>query len=308
MMNLCTNNYMYKFKVDGKPYCPVSYDRFDWATLSDYQKSNLSKIWNDLTVELKEQIKNGVATKKSKPGECVEDEAIKKNWNVDDTARLIHMWADPRNSGDVTKTTEPFNRMELDNKLRVSPWVKLADKFNEYNEYVYSNPSFSVNSQGEKMGYMNKDTMFYHCGRLNPTNSNRPPRDEENLKTKMRGLKTTFSLAYTNYKKSGFHDAEDPDIEFWKYCNGDITLLYAFSVWSTLNITQLGKLLDENASFDSTVNDLPNVTNTHTTKKRKVVETPSSSGDVEEVQFLGYMQKVQEENTAMKALDVLYNS
>ena len=42
------------------------------------------------------------------------DDEMRKQWNVDDWARLIHLWADPRCATLVTKTVEPLNRVELD--------------------------------------------------------------------------------------------------------------------------------------------------------------------------------------------------
>ncbi len=155
--------------------------------------------------------------------------------------------------------------------------MKLAEKFNDTKSYVYSNSSFSINSSGEKMPHVNKEVLFHHCARLNPTNTCRIARDEEHLKGKMKDLKTSFSIAYSNYNKSSFHDVEDPDNEFWKFCNGDITLLYAFTVWSHMNVTQLGKMLSDETSFDSTVNGTPNATNAHKVKKRRHSDTPSST-------------------------------
>lgn len=189
-----------------------SYGRHTWSTLSSFQKDTASRVWRKIFDELRVQVKTAVNANETRDGSHEEDEsATRQNWNVDDTARLIHIWADPRYCADVTKTTEPLERHELDDRQRISPWVKLADKFNSTKDYyVYSNPLFSVNGNGEKMPHINKESLFHNCARLNPTNSIRIARDADQIKLKMRGLKTEFSRVY----KSGNQELEDLDSEF----------------------------------------------------------------------------------------------
>lgn len=290
----------------------------EWSKFGTYQQGKIIQVWDSLTSDLRKQITDKIKNI------SVELENERKQWNVDDWARLIHIWADPNNASVVTKTTEPLTRTELDQRhTHYSPWEQLANNMNDMDMFKYHNVTFTVNESNIKLPNIGKETSFELCSTFNPSNRDRPFRTGDIIKTKMRHIKTEFSKAYANFKRSGYHDTEDLEREFFNFCGGDTTLLYAFVVWSHLNITQLGKLLPEEASFESGIEGTPTIQRSHhVVRKRKnsEVSTTSNSPDIDDSSltskkndssqdiFAKSYAEYQKSDISVRALDILYNS
>ena len=85
---------------------PQTYSRIlEWSKFGTYQQGKIIQVWDSLTSDLRKQITDKIKNI------SVELENERKQWNVDDWARLIHIWADPNNASVVTKTTEPLTRI-----------------------------------------------------------------------------------------------------------------------------------------------------------------------------------------------------
>jgi hypothetical protein len=136
------------------------------------------------------------------------------NWSMHETARLLHVVADPRNATALLKLYQrETNRAELDSS-RHEPWS------NEFMDLSYD-PDF------------NPDVPEVHGGTVQSVLDKFRPedvrhvRDGSRLKERWQKIRSAFTIAYKNWLKSGQNDPE----EFPTYSQGDDALVYAFCVF-----------------------------------------------------------------------------
>jgi hypothetical protein len=102
-----------------------------------------------------------------------------------------------------------------------------------------------------------KSSAWGVCGNINPSNPLRPIRDVEWLKKSFREFRSEWAIAFTNYHKSGNQDSEDMFLEFSNFCQGNVILMYAFSLFDGEErlLDLLGKSLKEEYLTDTGVDN-----------------------------------------------------
>ncbi len=88
-----------------------------------------------------------------------------------------------------------------------------------------------------KLPNIGKETSFELCSTFNPSKRDRPFRTGDIIKTKMIHIKTEFSKAYENFKRSGYHDTDDLEREFFNFCGGDTILLFMLLLYRVILIS-----------------------------------------------------------------------
>jgi hypothetical protein len=136
------------------------------------------------------------------------------NWHKNETARLCHVVADPRNATVLQSIyNKPENRAELD-AGRHDPWSNdFPDLFND-ESYIPDVPFVSGGTVQEEIDAF--DPAFHRHKRAGSI-----------LKRKWTNLRSRFSVAYTKWTASGQGDAET----FPNFVDGDISLAYMFCVF-----------------------------------------------------------------------------
>ena len=85
------------------------------------------------------------------------------------------------------------NRSQLDTDVAdADPWNRLAEKFNNYTNYRYSNASIQGNRltpAGLPLPVAGMEAISIYCHDINPTMADRPIRDAMWLRTNYRDLK-----------------------------------------------------------------------------------------------------------------------
>lgn len=167
---------------------------------------------------------------------------------ADDKCRLFHVMADPNLADLVSRTKDVLTRDQLDDKTyRTSHWDELATNFNDYehNTYVHS----MEDTLAEDPICMEEfNTVYEFCSNIKPTNKERPPRDGAWVQKTWGELKSLMCKAYSNFSKSGSHDTSDIYDSFWKFCDGDCSILYGFAVNKGLDMSvEFGRSLDRGA-------------------------------------------------------------
>ena len=98
-----------------------------------------------------------------------------------DKARLLHLRTDPGAQADWTAALREKTRSQLDTKEPdADPYNRLAEKFNDYERYQYTNAVIIPNQlspQGCYVPVPNMQSIALHCHDINPTATNRPVRD-----------------------------------------------------------------------------------------------------------------------------------
>jgi hypothetical protein len=136
------------------------------------------------------------------------------NRSMHETARLCHVIADPRHATALRKLYQiESNRSELDSG-RHDPWS------NEFMD-LFNDPNFNPDVPEWRAGNM-------QCvlDRLRPEDV-RHERDGSRLKEPWQKLRSSFTIAYNNWSKSGQNDPK----EFAAYTQGDDALVYTFCVF-----------------------------------------------------------------------------
>jgi hypothetical protein len=186
-------------KKQDKVMLPATYKRIKkWEELTAFQQTTVNKVWEDLPIVLKKQVRAKILT--------IEDDEMDGNWAVHDWARLldmyficnciisyniinifrlIHIWSDCRWGSLILKLHTPKNRLELDDKANgTDKWEELADTaFNDVGGVEYSNPTFIMDENNPDLLYAALDhgTSFKYCKTFNPTKIDRPTRDGTTL-------------------------------------------------------------------------------------------------------------------------------
>ena len=99
-------------------------------------------------------------------------------------------------------------------------------------------------------------TAFEHCGDINPSNEERCAINTyTNFFDILHDLRGSFEKVRMKYSQSGNQDAEDPQSEWWNFCQGDVLTMYGFAVMGGCNksvINLMAKTLDD-AGMDTGV-------------------------------------------------------
>ena len=173
-----------------------------------------------------------------------------------------------------------MDRATLDDKEnRDSRRQALVDAFNDYDTYNYTNRTFIVVNNNNRVAAPNMALPFQKCGDLNPSIhhgvQNYWIRDHVWLYEQVKKLRSKYSAILANYHRSGEHDAEDEYAEFNKFVAGDGVMLYFFVVLGGDSITSqnfLAKVLPDDITYESGVCE-------HLSSRKKPVKRNLSKGD-----------------------------
>jgi hypothetical protein len=136
------------------------------------------------------------------------------NWHKNETARLCHVIADPRNAVVLQKHyNKPENRAELD-RGRHDPW---SHDF----PTLFNDPTFRPDVPEISGGASQEE-----LDQFDPSDV-RNERSGAILKKRWTSLRSKFSIAYSRWSSSGQGDQE----AFPDFVDGDTTLLYCFCVF-----------------------------------------------------------------------------
>jgi hypothetical protein len=98
---------------------------------------------------------------------------------MEDRIRLLHIMRDPRNVSTIESAHSSFRDREVTDlpaAERPDYWQKLADRFNDYDSYVYTNVLVIIQDDGEAVRAVQTRDVE-NLEEYNPTNSDRPKRD-----------------------------------------------------------------------------------------------------------------------------------
>jgi hypothetical protein len=157
------------------------------------------------------------------------------NWTKHETARLCHVVADPRNSTALRKLYErEENRSELDSG-RHDPWCnEFMDLFNDP-MYEPEVPEVSCGAVQELLD------------KFDPAIS-RNSRNGARLKERWQKIRSSFTVAYSKWSKSGQNDPET----FHSYTQGDESMVYVFCMFKDQpSLDYALRLLPEGARAES---------------------------------------------------------
>lgn len=203
-----------------------------------------------------------------------------------DKARLLHLRVDPRAMADWTAAMREKTRTQLDADMAdADPWNRLAEKFNNYEQYKYHNATVKMgvqSSAGLYVAEIGLESIALECHELNPSSPGRPLRDASWVRTQFRDLKTKISVCYNNYRRSGNQDAEnrgDAWIKYSKTFNNDV-VTYAISLLDDGLLDQMGRALPLEVQRDTGALDQEDSYDNRVAKaqarKRQRKDTPPS--------------------------------
>jgi hypothetical protein len=213
--------------INGKPFYKT-YKK--WSTMNVEQRTKSICFWNEnLTDSVRGEILNKARSKMAE--EVVEERQRQANTNKHDQARLLHLRADPAAAANWTAALREKGRMELDNRndCQSDPWNLLAEKFNDYNTYRYSNVVVQsrIDENGRRVMLLGpgglpvavrgRESLVKCCFDINPCQVGRPFRDGGWIRNQYRYIKGKISLCLQNYRKSGNQAAENPYDEWAEY-------------------------------------------------------------------------------------------
>jgi hypothetical protein len=230
-----------------------------WEKMNVDQRSKTLTFWeSNITETTRNKILDECRTAISQ--EAVAEKERQAITTKNDKARILHLRVDPAAAADWTAALREKNRPELDaskNCPDADPWNRLAEKFNNYNLYRYSNLSLHGNggltSLGIPLSAPGMEAISRFCHDINPSAPNRPIRDGYWLRLQYRDLKGKISQCFLNYRKSGNQDAENVYDEWVKYSTSfsNDAVTYARAVLSDDDIDRLGRALPEAIQRDT---------------------------------------------------------
>eukprot|EP01033_Poteriospumella_lacustris_P006522 gene6522-4700_t len=145
----------------------------------------------------------------------------------------------------------PMSRPELDANHsggdQVTMWARLAEMFNDYDTYKYTNAVIGgIDSLG-------MEQLMLYCDDINPSSPNRPLRDALWIRTQYRELKTKITVCYSNYKRSGYQDAQNKFDEWVKFCTpfSNDVVVYAGALFDVEGMEPLGRALPIDVQRDT---------------------------------------------------------
>ena len=246
--------------TDGKPLIPATYTRGEWEVMKPNQKEKVLKVWREMPDDKKQVILNAVNTILATKAAVAQQGIHNTNTNKNDKIRIIHIYVDPRNSVVFSRASQSFQtRQQLDDdENREDNYAILTERFNDRQTYHYQNigyvldPATGFATSTPCPIYSSVEQLYQD---LNPDETPRPPRDVGWFKTQFGNLKAEFTKLYARYTASGQQDAEDPYLEFSKFCAGNEVMMYMFMLlYGNLSlIDRLGKLLPDEAQSEGSV-------------------------------------------------------
>ena len=181
--------------------------------------------------------------------------------NKHDRVRLMHLFVCL--SAQPDWSAAPLTRLQLDTRSQSvntasDPFQRLADKFNNYEDYVFQNLTVEYTNGIMVSPYRARPMMTSladNCWDLNPTVTDpmRPERNGEWVKKTWLDMRGSISKIRSNYMRSGNQDAENRYDEWQKFSKtayGD-TYTYAMVVIPLGMLDQLGKELPSEIGRDS---------------------------------------------------------
>jgi hypothetical protein len=149
-------------------------------------------------------------------------------WTSHETARLIHTICDPSLGQALARYAEGLTRAELD--------ARLPNPFQGEFLLLYNNPEYRP---------AHPDATNTIIRGMDPNQY--ASRDAETLKSKFSELRKDFTSVYDKWSLSG---QNNPD-NFWNFCQGKKTLLYAFVVWKQFNSIEIVLKIINEGDVDS---------------------------------------------------------
>ena len=129
-----------------------------------------------------------------------------------DLARLLHLRVDPGAAADWKSAIREKTRAQLDvlnsgdQSADADPYNRMAEKFNNYEFFIYQNACIIPNRltiAGTYVAAPNMSRIAEYCHDFNPTAPDRPNRDGGWIHAKYKNLKGKVSVCFNNYHKSG---------------------------------------------------------------------------------------------------------
>lgn len=243
--------------INGRPFFKT-YGK--WSGLTSDQKGKVVQFWRTNLSEQTRKTLLEVARKK-----IIEDVNEEKERQAittkHDKARILHLRVDPNAAGDWTEAMREKTRLALDTDMPdADPWNRLAEKFNNYEAYNYTNAVIKQNVQSPSGLYVavtGMEAIATDCFDINPCMPGRPLRDGGWLRIQFRELKGKISQCFTNYNKSGNQEEEnqyDSWTKFSKAFNNDV-VTYSRAILSDSDMNQLGRALPIGVQRDTSTVD-----------------------------------------------------
>jgi hypothetical protein len=174
-----------------------------------------------------------------------------------DKARLLHLKKDPTAGADWTAALREKDRVMLDTEdPAADPWNRLAEKFNNYEDFQYSNACIVPGARtvtGLYVAVTGMERISTYCHDINPSQPGRPLRDASWMRLQWRDLKSKLSICFNNYRRSGNQEAEnlyDLWVDYSSAFNNDI-ITYARAVLNLEEINHIGRALPTEVQRDT---------------------------------------------------------
>jgi hypothetical protein len=180
------------------------------------------------------------------------------NTTKHDRIRLLHLFVDPHQQVYWQQIGARLSRQAMDNKETrhyEDPWDQLVKEFNDTEKNNYKSVICEKTNLGQCRGPKARCQACHGiCCDLDPSQGARPIRDVEWMKKVWREIKTSFTIVYGNWKRSGDHEGgADPfDVFYDRFAKGDAVHMYTFVLFDAkiLYVNLMGKVLPDEASRD----------------------------------------------------------
>jgi hypothetical protein len=252
---------MHSIPIENCPYEKILFKSYKaWDKLTSTQQSITCAWWRQLSAE----VKQGLFEKARSA--IIADVAHEKNrsanTNKHDLCRLLHLFVEPSAQTAWSRAHRPLTRIELDTRKteegeKINAFNKLAEIFNDYKNFKYTNVTILYNSLGNPISpYVSNARMELLSTRtwdLNPCAPDRPIRDGGWIREKMKELRKDMTKVYQKYSKSGNQDAENVYDEWYNFSSilGNDVITYSKAVISDMKMNQLGKALPDDMQKDT---------------------------------------------------------
>jgi hypothetical protein len=228
-----------------------------WDILGDLQKGKTVLFWQtNLSNETKNKI---LAEARSISSLDVQEESERQAMTTKhDKARLMHLRKDPGAAADWTAALREKTRAVLDSSdPTADPWNRLAEKFNDYEGFKYTNACIVPNVRSPTTGLYvpvaGMEQIATYCYDFNPTQTGRPIRDASWVRTQWRDIKGKIAICFNNYSSSGNQEEEnqfDSWVPFAIGFNNDV-LIYARSILNFEDMNNIGRALPKEVQRDT---------------------------------------------------------
>lgn len=182
------------------------------------------------------------------------------NWTRHDAARLIELIASPEGQQLLSQSGCIMSRQELDSRNSIGsndPWKAIAELYNDYQNFKPQNSA----SCDERLA-------AFHP---HPLRGSRPPRNGNFLSSKFASMRSEFTKAWQHHNRSGQHagDLAEQIEEWFRFCNGNLQLLYMFVAWRDVSLDGIARLLPDGIGQEEGVR----VSSTAVTSSRSATPT-----------------------------------